>query len=41
MAVLAPKGICGLLNRIHPFQLFPVQRRLRQRRRVRGEVSAQ
>jgi branched-chain amino acid transport system permease protein len=40
MAVLAPKGIYGLLNRIHPFQLLPVQRRLR-RRRVRGEVSAQ
>jgi branched-chain amino acid transport system permease protein len=41
MAVLAPKGIYGLFNRIHPFQLFPVQRRLRQRRRARGEVSAQ
>lgn len=41
MAVLAPKGIYGLLNRIHPFQLFPVQRRLRKRRRVRGEVSAE
>jgi branched-chain amino acid transport system permease protein len=35
MAILAPKGIYGLLNRIHPFQLFPVQRRLRPARRAR------
>jgi branched-chain amino acid transport system permease protein len=32
MAILAPKGIYGLLNRVRPFQLFPVQRRLRPAR---------
>jgi branched-chain amino acid transport system permease protein len=36
MAVLAPKGIYGVLNGIRPFQLFPVQRRLRARRRRAG-----
>lgn len=28
MAVLAPKGIDGLLQRLRPTQLFPLQRRL-------------
>jgi branched-chain amino acid transport system permease protein len=28
MAILAPKGIWGLLNRYHPVDLFPVRRRL-------------
>jgi branched-chain amino acid transport system permease protein len=32
MAVVARGGINGLLQRIHPFELFPVQRRLRVRR---------
>jgi branched-chain amino acid transport system permease protein len=35
MSILAPKGIYGVLSRIRPFQLFPVQRRLRPRRRTR------
>jgi branched-chain amino acid transport system permease protein len=31
MAVVARGGVNGLLQRIHPFELFPVQRRLRVR----------
>jgi branched-chain amino acid transport system permease protein len=30
MAVLAPKGIYGLLQRVRPLQFFPVRRRLRE-----------
>jgi branched-chain amino acid transport system permease protein len=41
MAILAPKGIYGLLNRIRPFQLFPVQRRLRPRRRASAGSAGQ
>jgi branched-chain amino acid transport system permease protein len=33
MAIVAPKGIYGLLQRVHPLQFFPVRRRLREARR--------
>jgi len=31
LAIAAPRGIYGLLQRLHPLQLFPVRRRLRER----------
>jgi hypothetical protein len=33
MAIAAPKGIYGLVQRIRPLQLFPVRRTLREARR--------
>jgi branched-chain amino acid transport system permease protein len=37
MAVLAPRGIYGALERIRPLQFFPVRRRLREPRASRKE----
>jgi branched-chain amino acid transport system permease protein len=37
-ALLAPKGIYGLLNRIRPLQFFPVRRRLEPGRSAQGSI---